>query len=89
MPGRQHEFKPSPQLNGNKENDVFLRLKRKTFFPKTSHSCKGPAVRITKENQPKGKSMMGKKKQNKTGKIYIEAILFFLHYDAETSVTKH
>ena len=28
-----------------------------------------------------------KKKQNKTGKIYIGAIYFFLHYDAETSIT--
>lgn len=35
--------------------------------------------------------MIGKKKQNKTGKIYIEAIYIyiFLHYDAETSITKH
>ena len=39
--------------------------------------------------------MIGKKKQNKTGKLYIEAIYIYiyiyiyLHYDAETCITKH
>ena len=37
--------------------------------------------------------MIGKKKQNKTGKIYIEAIYIYiyiyLNYDAETCITKH
>ena len=53
--------------------------KERRFSLKTSHSCKGPAVRITKENQPKGNSMIGKKKQNKTGKIYIEAIYIYIY----------
>ena len=67
-----------------------MRLKRKTFFPKTSHSCTGPAVRITKENQPKGNSMIEKKSKTKRGKYTLKLYIYiFLHYDAETSITKH
>ena len=64
--------------------------KERRFSLKTSHSCKGPAVRITKENQPKGNSMTGKKSKTKRGKYTLKLYIYiFLHYDAETSITKH
>ena len=67
MPGRKHELKPSTE-----------RQKRKTS---TSRSCKGPAVRITKENQPEGNSMIGKKKKKsktKRGKYSSKQYFFYI-----------